>query len=213
MTKMKTPTIPLFPLPLVVFPESKYPLHIFEERYKRMINRCIAGNEGFGIVAQIGTELSKIGSYVKVISILKKYANGESDIVVQGLYRFVIQEYHTHPDGYFEALVDNYNDISDVIIKESLLEDLRKKFQEIINKVNFVLEDSYWKNYSRSLKKSFKIAEKSGLSLEQQQTLLSLRDENKRIHFLIDHLKNLEKQIEKGIALREVIFGDGYINN
>ncbi len=206
-------TIPLFPLPLVVFPESKYPLHIFEERYKRMTQRCISNDEGFGIAAQIGTELSKVGSYVRIAKILKEYSNGELDIVVQGISRFIIQEYHIHPDGYYEALVDNYRDISDVIIRENLLENLRNKFQEIINRINFKIEDSFWKNYFNTHNKAFKIAEKSGLSLEQQQTLLSIRDENKRINYLIGHFENLEKQIEKGIALREIIFSDGYINN
>lgn len=210
---MITSTIPLFPLQLVVFPESKYPLHIFEERYKRMITRCISNGEGFGIAVQIGAEVSKVGCYVRVAKVLKKYDNGESDIVVQGVSRFTIREYHVHPDGYFEASVDNYRDISDVIIRENLLEDLRNKFQEIINKINFKIEDSFWRNYSNTHNKAFKIAEKSGLTLEQQQTLLSIRDENKRINYLIDHLENLEKQIEKGIALKEIIFSDGYINN
>jgi Lon protease-like protein len=59
-------TIPLFPLNLVVFPNSRYPLHIFEERYKKMINDCLTDETGFGIVAPSGKELSKIGSYAVI---------------------------------------------------------------------------------------------------------------------------------------------------
>ena len=210
---MNSSTIPLFPLSLVVFPESKYPLHIFEERYKRMIRRCRSNGEGFGIVAQIGKELSKIGSYVRVADILTEYENGELDIVVKAMSRFILIEYHVHPDGYYEALVDNFSDLGNIIVNPNSLSELKEKFEMIIDKVNFKLEDSFWKNYSNSRNKSYKIAEKSGLSLEQQQNLLSIRDENKRISLLVDHLKNLEKQIEKGIALKEIILGDGYINN
>jgi len=43
--------IPLFPLPnLVLFPRIVVPLHIFEERYKLMINGCVDGGEVFGLV-------------------------------------------------------------------------------------------------------------------------------------------------------------------
>lgn len=210
---MNSSTIPIFPLSLVVFPESKYPLHIFEERYKRMIRRCLSNGEGFGIVAQIGKTFSKVGSFVRIADVLTEYENGESDIIVQALNRFVLLEYHIHPDGYYEALVDNFTDLGDVIVNRDSLEELKEKFEIIIDKVNFKLEDSFWRNYSNSRNKSFKIAEKSGLSLEQQQNLLSIRDENKRINFLTNHLDNLEKQIEKGMALKDIILGDGYINN
>lgn len=210
---MNSSTIPIFPLSLVVFPESKYPLHIFEKRYKRMIRRCLSNGEGFGIVTQIGKKFSKIGSFVRVADVLTEYENGESDIVVQAINRFVILEHHKHPDGYHEAMVDNFSDLGEVIVNQNSLDELKEKFKKIIDKVNFKLEDSFWKNYSNSRNKSYKIAEKSGLSLEQQQSLLAIRDENKRIDFLSNHLENLEKQIEKGMALKDIILGDGYINN
>ena len=178
-----------------------------------MIRRCQSNGEGFGIVAQIGNVLSKVGSYVKISDVLTEYENGESDIIVQGINRFVLIEHHKHPDGYSEALVDNFSDLGNVTIKQETIEELKEKFEAIIDKVSFKLEDSFWKNYSNSENKSYKIAEKSGLTLEQQQKLLTFRDENRRIDFLVNHLENLEKQIEKGIALKEIILGDGYINN
>jgi Lon protease-like protein len=45
-----TTTLPLFPLSLVLFPGMALPLHIFEERYKRMINLCIREGRDFGVV-------------------------------------------------------------------------------------------------------------------------------------------------------------------
>ena len=44
------PRVPLFPLNLVLFPGQNLPLHIFEERYKEMLQRCLKNNEPFGIV-------------------------------------------------------------------------------------------------------------------------------------------------------------------
>ncbi|HKI79176.1 MAG TPA: LON peptidase substrate-binding domain-containing protein [Ignavibacteriaceae bacterium] len=210
---MNNSIIPLFPLSLVVFPESKYPLHIFEERYKRMLRRCRSNGEGFGIAAQIGTDISKVGTYVKVSEILKEYESGESDIIVHGTNRIVILEYHLNPDGYYEALVENYGDITESIINDSAVEELKDKFKEIVGKVNFKLEDAFWNNYLKNANKSFKIAEKSGLSISQQQKLLTLQDENERVNYLLNHFEKLEGQIEKSSALKEIILSDGYINN
>ncbi|HQJ46975.1 MAG TPA: LON peptidase substrate-binding domain-containing protein, partial [Ignavibacteriaceae bacterium] len=74
-------SIPIFPLNLVVFPGSKYPLHIFEERYKILIQKCLQENTGFGIVAAFDKKISDMGVYVLIDSVLKYYDNGESDIV------------------------------------------------------------------------------------------------------------------------------------
>ena len=46
----REPLIPLFPLGVVLLPQMKMPLHIFEERYKVMINECIDQGKPFGIV-------------------------------------------------------------------------------------------------------------------------------------------------------------------
>src|SRR5918999_5876293 len=42
--------IPIFPLNLVLFPGQTLPLHIFEERYKQMLQRCLRERIPFGIV-------------------------------------------------------------------------------------------------------------------------------------------------------------------
>ena len=42
--------LPIFELPLVLLPGELLPLHIFEERYKRMIDHCLEQGEPFGVV-------------------------------------------------------------------------------------------------------------------------------------------------------------------
>ena len=41
--------LPLFPLPVVLFPGMPMPLHIFEERYRKMLADIRAGNNLFGL--------------------------------------------------------------------------------------------------------------------------------------------------------------------
>jgi Lon protease-like protein len=203
--------IPIFPLNLVVFPYSSIPLHIFEERYKKMINKCLDEKTGFGIVSLILKQISKIGSYVEIARVAKKNEKGEMEIIVKGKGRFKILETAKHPDGYLTASIAEYNDLTDEI-NINLLNELRENFEEIINKVNFTLEDSFWKNYNATAFKSYKIAEKSGLNLKQRQKLLTLRKENERINFLLIHLNKLVKKIEESITTGAIIMGDGYIN-
>jgi ATP-dependent Lon protease len=204
-------TIPIFPLNLVVFPFSKVPLHIFEERYKKMINKCLDEKTGFGIVSLIFDEISKVGSYVEIATVERKKDNGEMDIIVKGTGRFKILKTINHPDGYLVATINEYSDDSDDI-NVILLKELRENFEEIIKKINFTLEDSFWKNYDDTLLKSFKIAEKSGLNLKQRQKLLSLRKENERINFLLEHFTKLEKKISERFTAGAIVMGDGYIN-
>ena len=204
-------TIPIFPLSLVVFPFSKVPLHIFEERYKKMINKCLYEKTGFGIVSLILNEISKVGSYVEIVSVESRNENGEMDIIVRGTGRFKILKTTHHPDGYIVATFAEYSDVSDEISVQ-LLKELRENFEGIINKINFTLEDTFWRNYDETELKSYKIAEKSGLNLKQRQKLLTLRKENERIYFLLEHLTKLDKKISERVTAGAIIMGDGYIN-
>jgi len=204
-------TIPLFPLNLVVFPNSRYPLHIFEERYKKLMNNCLNNETGFGIVAPSGKELSKIGSYAVISKVLKIASNGEMDIVVEAQSRFLINKINTHPDGYLIADVEWYYDVQPDA-SPSLLDEMEEMFERILEKYEFELEESFWTSYHDAKSKSFKVAEKSGLTLTQQQTLLTLQDENRRINFLIQHFEKLDEEISKNAGLRNIILGDGYIN-
>lgn len=205
-----TKSIPIFPLNLVVFPYSRIPLHIFEEKYKKMIIMCLKEKSGFGIVSILKKELSKIGSYVEITDVLNKYANGEMDIVVKGTGRFKIIE-TKHSEDYLTARVEEYADIPQKL-DVNLLKELRNNFLSIIKKINFKLDDTFWQNYEFSELKSYKIAEKSGLSLEQQQKLLSLQQENERIDFLIEHLEKLDKQVNENIMTGAIILGNGYLS-
>lgn len=204
-------TIPIFPLNLVVFPDSKYPLHIFEERYKILIEKCLREKTGFGIVASFERKISDVGVYVIIDSVIKVYDNGESDIIVAGLERFLINSTSTHPDGYYIAEVEKYSDIESTY-DERLFESLRNEFEEIVELANYNLEVSFWNNLHITKNKSYKIAEKSGLSIDQQQELLILRKESQRLNYLIDYFTAIKNKVSNAESLKRIIMNDGYIN-
>ncbi|MGD9236544.1 MAG: LON peptidase substrate-binding domain-containing protein, partial [Desulfobacterales bacterium] len=68
--------IPIFPLGLVLLPQMSLPLHIFEDRYKQMINACMANDGVFGIVYFSGKQFETRGCTARIVDILKRYDDG-----------------------------------------------------------------------------------------------------------------------------------------
>jgi Lon protease-like protein len=203
--------IPIFPLITVIFPNSKFPLHIFEERYKKLINRILDEKSGFGVVPYVNNKVSEIGVFVEVKDITKRYSSGELDIIVTGTDRFFRKSLNIHEDGYYIAHVEKYTDVSSDV-SQTLIDKLKLRFTDLLQKANYELDESFWRNLESTQIKSFKIAEKSGLTIIQQQDLLLLQDENKRLNYLINHFDALENRLEGELSQQEIILGNGYLN-
>lgn len=203
--------IPIFPLQLVIYPNSKYPLHIFEHRYKKMIANCLTHGSGFGIVAMFNTKMSDVGVYAEIDQITKKYENGEMDIIVKGINRFLINQLKMNPDGYYIAEVENYKD-TNFNIDDSLTDTLLKEFNNIIKISGYKPDSNFWTSLNSSKFKSFKIAEKSGMDYEKRQEFLILRNENARINYLINHFIKTKNKFNSSKTLKNIIMNDGYLN-
>src|SRR3954468_4244250 len=88
--------LPLFPLHAVLFPGVALPLHIFEERYRSMVGRCIAAGEPFGVVlikdgreiGDVPVSLAQVGT-TAIIRQAGRYPDGRLDIVTVGGRHFV----------------------------------------------------------------------------------------------------------------------------
>lgn len=75
--------IPIFPLTIFPLPGEMVPLHIFEPRYRQLLEDAEKKDISFGIFYNHTTNDSKFGSLVKLESIIKRYPGGESDIIVK----------------------------------------------------------------------------------------------------------------------------------
>ena len=67
------------------------PLHIFEPRYKQLLEEVESRDLSFGIYFSHESNEAKIGSIVKLESVIKRYAGGESDVIVQCLDLFTLE--------------------------------------------------------------------------------------------------------------------------
>ena len=112
---MQQQIIPLFPLSIVVFPGHLVPLHIFEERYKKMIADC-AGEEGryepFGISYENDGDVAAIGCAVTVTRRAEANAEGSFHIVCRARRRYrILQVYED--DAYLRGHVEFFDDDED----------------------------------------------------------------------------------------------------
>lgn len=105
--------LPLFPLGVVLFPGMTLPLHIFEPRYREMINRCLDEKLPFGVVLlRAGQEVGEtatphtIGTAARIVRVDRK-PDGRMDIVVVGTKRFRIEELN-YDRAYLTGEVSHY---------------------------------------------------------------------------------------------------------
>ena len=82
--------LPIFPLKLVVYPGEELNLHIFEPRYKQLINECDNKGITFGIPAFINEEVQPVGTEIELVAIDQRYPNGEMDVRTRGIGIFNI---------------------------------------------------------------------------------------------------------------------------
>src|SRR2546423_13718914 len=76
--------LPLFPLGLVLLPTEAVPLHIFEDRYKRMIGECLDEESEFGIVWLSDDGLREVGCTARITQVLARFDDGRMNILVAG---------------------------------------------------------------------------------------------------------------------------------
>jgi Lon protease-like protein len=83
----------LFPLPLVLVPTERIPLHIFEPRYRELVQECIDTEGEFGFVLATGDgAVHEIGTRAKVAGVIEQLEDGRMNIVVEGRERFRLLE-------------------------------------------------------------------------------------------------------------------------
>ena len=107
--------LPLFPLNTVLFPSTPLRLHIFEERYKRMISVCLTTHQPFGVVLirqgreALGplAEPYSIGCTAQIIQV-QRLEEGRMNISAVGLERFRILSLDKHTQSYLIGYVEPY---------------------------------------------------------------------------------------------------------
>ncbi|MCZ6775803.1 MAG: LON peptidase substrate-binding domain-containing protein [Ignavibacteria bacterium] len=201
--------LPLFPLQVVLFPNSALSLHIFEERYKVLINECVSDNKELGIILVNESKMSEIGCTATVKDVLQKYEDGRLDIVVQGGRRYKLYRYDYDLAPYTVGFVQ-YLENSDEPVDPPLAQETIELFNKLVSVV-------YRQKFEpvpldiRSDDLSFLLAQKAGMSLNQRQGLLELVSENKRLQMLRGYFVDVIPKLAQLEEVERIIRSDGYV--
>jgi Lon protease-like protein len=192
--------LPIFELPMVILPGELLPLHIFEERYKRMIGHCLETAEPFGIVFRDETgNAHRIGCMARVTEVLERFEDGRMNVVVAGEQPFkVLERYEAgdYPAGEVEPI-----DASD----ESREQDpeaaniAREAFAELVKRVSGEPPDAG----ELEAEDSYGIAARVELPPETKQALLELRSEPDRMRMLGNALRALVAALARSGEIAE----------
>lgn len=206
----ETHKIPLFPLGLVMLPDMLLPLHIFEDRYKRMISECLAQDRPFGIVLFDGPSIRPVGCMARITEVLKQYDDGRMDIMTRGGERFVIQEL-IEDQVYMEAQVFFFDDgeeafdddLADVV--DSAL-NLLKEMADIDTEV----DPSTFGDYILPQRLSYAIAALEGFTPAERQGFLEMTSPSERLKKSVQALSKIVARNRLTREIQEMIGGNGH---
>lgn len=201
--------IPIFPLGIVVYPGESLNLHIFEPRYKQLIEECHAGKKPFGIPAVIDNRLQDYGTLIQIKEISKVYDSGEMDIKTEGERVFRILEVIKEiPDKLYSGAIVNYPDTyeqGNPEIMRRVMNSIRELHRLLNVQKDFKKDDEAIKTYD--------VAHHIGLSLQEEYELLHLTDERQRQEYLRRHLTRVIPLVAELETLKEKIKLNGHFKN
>jgi ATP-dependent Lon protease len=204
--------IPLFPLPnLVLFPHIVVPLHIFEERYKLMINGCIEGDEVFGLVLlRAGADdeneetIHRVGVTARIVEV-ERLDEGRMNILCEGERRFRIYRL-THQNPFWKGAVDFIED-DERNATEALYEQVAELYRSVVNlsaklsgsqEAELVLPDS-------ATDLSYMVSYVLDIDSEEKQKLLEMDSTAERLRMLLAHLTDALRKLEQQRAEKEIM--------
>lgn len=200
---------PIFPLGIVVYPGEALNLHIFEPRYKQLINECFTLKKPFGIPVVLNKQMQEFGTLVEIESIAKQYESGEMDIHTRGTTIFRLLELVREiPDKLYSGAIVTYPD-NDTTGDDAGMKKLMGKVRELhrllqVNK-DFGRPDDALDSYA--------IAHHIGLTIEQEFDLLKLFSEKQRKEFIKRHLHKAIPLLSGVEQLKQRIQLNGHFKN
>ena len=166
---------PLFPLGLVALPGELVPLHIFEERYKTMIGRCIEEESEFGIVWVSDDGLRDVGCACEIAEVLETMDDGRINLIARGTRVFRVdarQDDLPFPAGTVEFLDDREEDV-----EPDAQDAAREAYAELVEQATDKSPD----RGELETMTAYEMAATVEFGLDAKQGLLDLRSETARL--------------------------------
>jgi Lon protease-like protein len=185
-----TREFPLFPLGLVALPGEMIPLHIFEERYKTMMNECLRDEREFGIVWLSDDGLREIGCACEIDRVLERMDDGRMNLLARGTRPFRVLERQGHlpyPAGVVE-FVEDRPDVPD----PELVQTAHAAYAELVR----LATDRDPDEQQLAEMSAYAMAATVDFGLDAKQGLLDLRSENARLRLVTRLFRAAIKRLE-----------------
>ena len=196
----------LFPLGIVLLPGEVVPLHIFEERYKKLIGERLEEGE-FGIVLAEEDSVRECGTAARVTQLIEEMDDGSMNILVKGGRRFRIIEVREPADSetdYLSAEVEFYRDSEpegSTALQEAVL--------EVFARMLVLMDVEEPEEPAGEGPLSFRVAGSVDFGAALKQELLESLSEEQRLETLITVITSLLPRLELRKEREEAIRGNG----
>jgi Lon protease-like protein len=200
-----TEDFPLFPLQLVALPSELVPLHIFEDRYKTMVDHCLQEGSEFGIIWLGDDGLRPIGCACEIVEVLERFPDGRLNIVARGTRAFRIDERREdlpYPAGSVEFL-DDRADTADA----ELLDEAHGAYAELVEQAT----DREPDREGIDGMSAYQMAATVDFGLDAKQGLLDLRSEPARLRLLVRLLRAAAKRLAFATRAQEQARSNGKV--
>ncbi|HZH29449.1 MAG TPA: LON peptidase substrate-binding domain-containing protein [Pyrinomonadaceae bacterium] len=212
--------LPLFPLPLVLFPSMPLPLHIFEERYRRMLDDVRAGNNLFGLsyfdlntATNTRPPVGHVGCAAEVVE-AQLLPDGRSNILTVGLVRYRVSEYVETGEPYLVGRVEFFADErEDAELLAGRARSVAELFMRIAHAVRVLNDDRAGLPElpdAEPERLSFLIAAAMELDAEARQSLLELRSGLERLERISNLLSQVVDNYEGRARTHKLAKGNGH---
>ncbi len=212
MVELAVRELPLFPLPdVVLFPQEMLPLHIFESRYRIMLQTVLESDSRFGVVNwdPANQKIADVGCCAEIIK-HQTSQDGRSNIITLGQQRFRILEI-TREVPYLTGMVSWIEDaaVEDQEQLTKLSETVLTALHDVVSLTgkltgsDAVLPDDL-PDLPREL--SFWIgAHLGGPVAEEQQYLLELSDTEERLNYKYEMVDKTRRHLAARNVLKDTL--------
>jgi Lon protease-like protein len=192
------PELGLFPLPIVLVPTERIPLHVFEPRYRELIGDCIDLGEEFGLVLATGDgAVHEIGTRARVAQMVERLDDGSMNIVIEGSERFRLLELtsgRAFTTGLVEPVLDDDEPALSADVERAL---------EIFTELAEASESDVEIPDPLSPSFDFELAARVDFAVQAKQELLSMTSPRARMTALIKLLETALEAVRLELTLRE----------
>jgi Lon protease-like protein len=198
--------IPIFPLNIVVYPGESLNLHIFEPRYRQLIEDCQQNGKPFGIPVVLNNKVAELGTLVRITEVVQVYDDGKMDIRTRGERVFrVLEAVNSLPEKLYGGAIVHYPDNLEGLISHKM-SSIMSSIRELHRLLN-ISKDFRKADHELS---SYDIAHHAGLSIEEEYELLGLFREDQRIAYLQRHLQRVLPVVAGMESLKERVQLNGH---